>query len=55
MEIPEGVTSIGDEAFEQCGSNQWSGYYACSNFVSVKLPSTLQISWKNGIFIGVML
>lgn len=43
VEIPEGVTSIGDGAFTACGnSSSWGLYYSCYDFTSVKLPSTLK-------------
>ena len=50
VEIPEGVTSIGKGAFANCGSDRWSGYYACTSFVSVKLPSTLQSLGDNAFY-----
>lgn len=42
MILPEGLTRIEDSAFTMCGCYDWyGGYYPCSNFTSISLPSTL--------------
>ncbi len=43
VDIPEGVTSIGDKAFAWCGAYKSFGTsYSCYNFKKVTLPSTLR-------------